>query len=256
MMGEPEQLRQAFAWWAFSMNDADPVALLSGAAALGLTGVEMLPPELYPVARDVGLQLVSSTGHDIDAGFNDPANHLSLTAEVRDAIVHARDEGINGVIVFSGRRVGFSDAEAVSHMVDALTPLAAEAADSGVELWLELLNSTVDHPGQQCDRSEFAFSVARAVGSPGFKVLYDCYHMQLMEGNLLDTIKANLPLIGHVHTGGAPGRHDLDDRQEINWRAVSGLLRRNGYTGWVGHEFVPRGDPLPSLANARDLFLV
>lgn len=236
------------------MNNTDPPKLLADAAAIGLQGVEMLTPDLYPVARDVGLELVSTTGHDLDAGFNNPANHTHLTDDIRAKIAHAHDEGIRGVIVFSGKRCGYSDHDAIGHMVDALAPLAKEAGQAGVELWLELLNSRIDHPGQQCDRSAFAFAVALAIDAPSFKVLYDCYHMQIMEGNLMSTIKANLDLIGHVHTAGVPGRRELDDRQEINWPAIAGLLHTSGYAGWVGHEFVPHGDPIATLRSALSQF--
>lgn len=236
------------------MNNTDPSKLLADAAAIGLLGVEMLTPDLYPAARDVGLEFVSITGHDLDVGFNNPANHPHLTDGIRAKITHAHDEGIRGVIVFSGKRCGYSDHDAIGHMSDALAPLAEEAGQAGVELWLELLNSRIDHPGQQCDRSAFAFAVARAVDTPSFKVLFDCYHMQIMEGNLMSTITANLDVIGHVHTAGVPGRRELDDHQEINWPAIAGLLHTSGYAGWIGHEFVPRGDPIATLRSALAQF--
>jgi hydroxypyruvate isomerase len=123
-----------------------------------------------------------------------------------------------------------------------------------VRLLLELLNSKVDHPGHQCDRTAFGAEIVRQLGDPGLRLLYDGYHMQLMEGDLSRTIVDHLDLIGHVHTAGAPGRRDLDDRQEINWRAIAGLLARKGYGQWVGHEFVPRGEPVAALAQAIALF--
>jgi hydroxypyruvate isomerase len=245
-------LRQSFAWWSFRMtkNARDDRQLLQDAAAIGVRGVEMLPAELYPVARDAGLELVAMTGYDIDVGFNDRSHHAAVGDRVRRAIEHAHAEGVGAVIVFAGRREGRSEVEGLSNTIEGLAPLADEAKAAGVTLLLELLNSKVDHPDQQCDHSAFGFAVARAIASPGLRVLYDCYHMQLMEGDLINTIKANLDLIGHVHTAGVPGRRELDDRQEINWRAIAGLLRLKQYAGWVGHEFVPRGDPIETLREA------
>ena len=135
-----------------------------------------------------------------------------------------------------------------------LRPIAGIAKANGVTLLLELLNSKVDHPGYHCDSSEFGFEVARRVDSNGLKILFDIYHMQVMEGNILATIRENIEHIAHIHTAGVPGRRDLDDRQELNWRAIAGLLRHLDYRGWVGHEFVPRQPPLQALAQASALF--
>ncbi len=144
--------------------------------------------------------------------------------------------------------------DALSARVVALETAVAHAEAAGVRLLMELLNSKVDHPGHQCDRTAFGAAVVRGVGSPVLRLLYDGYHMQLMEGDLSRTIQANFDLIGHVHTAGAPGRRDLDDRQEINWPAIAGLLRHLGYQQWVGHEFVPRGEPIPALRTAISQF--
>jgi hydroxypyruvate isomerase len=174
---------------------------------------------------------------------------------VRRRIDAAAAGGVDAVIVFAGSRFGDgADGPAISACVDGLAPLIAHANAAGVRLLLELLNSKVDHPGHQCDRTAFGAEIVRQVGSPTLALLYDCYHMQLMEGDLSRTIKANFNLIGHVHTGGAPGRRDLDDQQEINWRAIGGLLRHLRYDRWVGHEFVPRGDPIAALQQAIALF--
>lgn len=249
-------IRQSFAWWSFTMGrEIEPVSFLREAAAVGAQGVEMLPAELWPIARDLGLRVVTETGHKLEEGFNDPARHANLQSEVRRKIDAAAAGGVEAVIVFAGNRFGDgSDERAVAACVEGLEPVAAHAAEAGVRLLIELLNSKVDHPGQQCDRTEFGAAVVRQLGSPALKLLYDGYHMQLMEGDLSRTIKANLDLIGHVHTAGAPGRRDLDDRQEINWRGIAGLLRHLGYQHWVGHEFIPRGEPIAALEKAISLF--
>ena len=250
-------MRQSFAWWSFTAKrrPEDPVRFLRDAAKAGAAGVEMLPPKWWPAARDAGLALVTLTGHSIEEGFNDRRNHASVGNTVRHAIELAASGGVTGVIVFSGnRQSGIDDERGIANTADGLRPLAEEAQAAGVVLLLELLNSRVDHPAYQCDRSAWGFAVVRHVDSPGLRVLYDGYHMQTMEGNLSPTIAANIDLIGHIHTGGAPGRRDLDDQQDINWRGVAATLRGVGYSGWVGHEFVPKRDAIAALAQACAIF--
>ena len=249
-------MRQSFAWWSFAMDPAtDPRALLAGAAGAGAQGVEMLPDDLWPVAQDLGLSVVTLSGHALETGFNDPTRHAALRDEVRRRIDDAAAGGCEQVIVFAGNRFGDGDDDrAIAACVEGLAPVVAHAEAAGVQLLMELLNSKVDHPGQQCDRTAFGAAVARGLGSPALKLLYDGYHMQLMEGDLSRTIKANLDIIGHIHTAGAPGRRDLDDRQEINWRGVAGMLKHQGYDRWLGHEFIPRGEPIAALKQAIDLF--
>ena len=249
-------MRQSFAWWSFTAGrEVEPAAFLRDAAAAGARGVEMLPEPHWPIARDLGLALVTDSGHRLEEGFNDPARHAALQTQVRRRIDAAAQGGVDAVIVFAGNRFGDgADDRAIAACVEGLAPVVSHAAAAGVRLLIELLNSKVDHPGQQCDRTEFGAAVVKGVGSPTLKLLYDGYHMQLMEGDLSRTIKANLDLIGHVHTAGAPGRRDLDDRQEINWRGIAGLLRHLGYDHWVGHEFIPRGEPIAALRQAIALF--
>ena len=249
-------MRQSFAWWAFTLGnpDLDPVGFLRSVKEIGIDGVEMLPDELWPVAADVGIEQVTITGHDIEVGFNDPANHPMLHDRVAERIDAAALNSIPMVIVFSGNRGDIADADGINACVDGLGPLVERAADGGVTLILELLNSKVDHPDYQCDRSAWGFEVVRRIDHPGMRVLYDAHHMQVMEGDLLATMKADFDLIGHIHTAGVPGRRDLDDRQEVNWSGVAGFLRHRGYEGWVGHEFMPRGEPLAALAHAHSLF--
>jgi hydroxypyruvate isomerase len=249
-------MRQSFAWWSFTMGrDIEPASFLREAAAAGAQGVEMLPEAHWPIARDLGLELVTVSGHKLEEGFNDQSRHPALEKEVRQKIDAAAEGGVDAVIVFAGNRFGDgADDRAIEACVKGLRPVVSHAGDAGVRLLIELLNSKVDHPGQQCDRTAFGAAIVQQIDSPTLKLLYDGYHMQLMEGDLSRTIKANLDLIGHVHTAGAPGRRDLDDRQEINWRGVAGLLHHLGYAHWVGHEFIPRGEPIAALRQAMALF--
>ncbi|HSM95222.1 MAG TPA: TIM barrel protein [Rhizomicrobium sp.] len=249
-------MRQSFAWWSFTHGrEVEPRSFLRDAASTGVQGVEMLPDELWSVARDVGLSLVTVSGHPLEVGFNDPPRHAALRQEVFRKIDTAAKGGVDAVIVFAGSRFGDgADAPAITACVEGLGPVLEHAKKAGVRLLLELLNSKVDHPGHQCDHTWFGAEIVRQLNSPTLRLLYDGYHMQLMEGDLSRTIKANFDLIGHIHTAGAPGRRDLDDRQEINWRGIAGLLRHAGYDHWVGHEFVPRGDPIAALRHATGLF--
>jgi hydroxypyruvate isomerase len=248
-------LRQSFAWWSFLEARQQAPDLLAAAADIGLSGVDFLPPQLWPRARDLGLELTIVDGHtSIDIGFNDRTRHPSLRDEVRRMLDTAVAAGIRNLSVASGDWCGISDADAIMACVEGVAPLAEEAAQAGVGLLLEPLNSKVDHPRHQCRSTGWATAVVDQVGSPGLRVLYDVYHMQLMEGDLLRTIDANLDRIGHIHTAGVPGRADLDERQEVNWPAVAGLLRERGYAGFVAHEFIPRADPVAALRQAYEHF--
>lgn len=249
-------MKQSFAWWSFTMglDEGQQRQLLAEAADIGFGGVEMAPEAMWPVAREVGIEPLNLIGHDIERGFNDPARHRELFDGVAAAIDTAAAGEVPMVIVFSGNHVGDDQDTAIGHCVDGLAALADRAHETGVTLLLELLNSKVDHPGYQCDNSAFGFEVVRRVGSPGLRVLFDLYHMQLMEGDLSRTVQADLDLIGHFHTAGVPGRSDLDDRQEVNWRAIAGLLRHLDYQGWVGHEFMPRSPAVDALGHAFSLF--
>lgn len=247
--------RQAFAWWSFTEGVDAPDDLLEQAAAIGYRGVDFLPEELWPRAKDLGLELVIIDGHaSIDVGFNDRSQHADLSAQVRRALEVAHREGVHNLSVMSGADCGVSDEEAIDACVTALAPLAEEAEQAGVGLLLEPLNTKVDHPGHQCRTTAWGVEVVERVGSPALRLLYDAYHMQLMEGDLLRTIDTHFDRIGHYHTAGVPGRAELDHRQEVNWGALALRLRERGYTGFVTHELIPRGDPLAALRQAYAVF--
>lgn len=248
-------LRQSFAWWSFSWGQGlDPASFLRGAADIGYAGVEMLEPEHWPLARDLGLDLVTITGQaSMDEGFNDVANHGALQDEVGANIELAAREAVGALIVFAGRRGERNDAAAAEVAADGLAALAAQAEAVGVTLLLELLNSRVDHLDYQGDHTEWGVDVVRRVGSPGLRLLYDVYHMQIMEGDVIRTVSRVVDLIGHIHTAGVPGRHDLDDRQELNYGPIIRSLSKSGYDRFVGHEFLPRGAPLQALRSAFEL---
>ncbi|MFD7136159.1 TIM barrel protein [Streptomyces sp. NPDC059894] len=246
---------QSFAWWSFAEARHQVPYLLERAAEVGMRGVDFLPRELWPRARALGLELVVVDGHaTIEDGFNDPTRHAELGEQVRRSIALAHAEGVRHLSVMSGDQGSLNDEQAVAACAEALAPLAEEAARAGVGLLLEPLNTKVDHPEHQCRSTNWAASVVDRVGSGSLKILYDVYHMQLMEGDLLRTIEAHLDRIGHFHTAGVPGRHELDHQQEVNWAAIADALRAWGYDGFVGHEFIPRGDPVKALQQAFDIF--
>jgi hydroxypyruvate isomerase len=157
---------------------------------------------------------------------------------------------VPNLITFFGNRRGMADAEAVANCVAGLNRIKKVAEDNGVTICVELLNSKVNHPDYQGDHTAFGLEVVKAVGSPRVRLLYDIYHMQIMEGDVIRTIQQSHEWIAHFHTGGVPGRHELDDTQELNWRAVCSAIAATGFTGYVAHEFVPTRDPLTSLREA------
>jgi len=226
-------------------------------AAMGYAGVEIWQrgddfASLVSLARTHNLAITQMVGHDsLAVGLNDPAQHDRIEAELRESIDVAARYGVPGLICFSGnRRPGQSEEEAIEACAQGFRRVAPYAEQKGINLNLELLNTLVDHPGYQCDHSAWGLEVVRRVNSPRVKLLYDIYHMQIMEGNLITTITANIQWIGHFHTGGVPGRGDLDETQEIQYRAVCRAIAGAGYDLYVAHEYRPRGDVFASLENA------
>jgi hydroxypyruvate isomerase len=208
--------------------------------------------QIVSLAREHGLAIATMSGHDsLTVGLNDPAQHDRIERELHASIDIAADVGIPGIICFSGnRREGVTEAETIAATVAGLRRVAPYAEAKGVNLNMELLNSRVDHPGYQCDHSAWGFAVCQQVDSPNVKVLFDIYHMQIMEGDVIRTIRDNIQWIGHFHTAGVPGRHDLDDTQELNYRGICRAIAETGYNLYVGHEFKPRGEIYTALAQA------
>lgn len=221
---------------------------------LGLVGVDLLQADEWPVVREA--ELVCSMGYPtgrrdfIATGFNDRANHAMLLKELEETIPLAARHGVPNVIAMFGNRRGKSDAEAIEACVAGLTVIKPLAEQHAVTLCLELLNSKVDHADYQGDRTAFGVAVVKAVNSPRVKLLYDIYHMQIMEGDIIRTIRDNAAWIAHFHTGGVPGRHELDGTQELNWHAVTAAIADTGFQGYLAHEFTPTRDPLRSLKDA------
>jgi hydroxypyruvate isomerase len=246
------RLKQSVSRWPYARIPLPEFA--RACAAMGLQAIDLLQPEDWAVVRDHGL--TCSMGYPtarrdfISTGFNDPANHAMLLRELERTIPLAARAGVPNVIAMFGDRRGRADAEGVAHCIHGLSQIKRLAEEQGVTVCVELLNSKVDHKGYQGDHTAFGVEVMRGVDSPRVKLLYDIYHMQIMEGDVIRTIRDNIRHIAHFHTGGVPGRHELDDSQELNYRAVARAIADLGFTGYVAHEFVPTKDPLTALKEA------
>jgi hydroxypyruvate isomerase len=246
------RLKQSVSRWPYSKIPLPEFC--QACKAMGLAGIDLLQPEDWPVVRDAGL--VSSMGYPtkrndfIATGFNDPAHHAMLLRELETTIPLAAKAGVPNVIAMFGNRNGRSDAEAIDVCVKGLSAIKPLAEEQGVTVCVELLNSKVDHPGYQGDHTAFGAAVMEGVGSPRVKLLYDIYHMQIMEGDVIRTIQTHARHIGHFHTGGVPGRHELDDTQELNWHAVARAIADTNFAGYMAHEFTPTREPLESLREA------
>jgi hydroxypyruvate isomerase len=219
---------------------------------MGLTAVDLLEEPDWAVARQFGLvcSMGYAGGGSIRDGLNVKANHDAIVKNFEQTIPRAAAAKVPNVITFFGNRRGMPDEEATANCIAGLNRVKKIAEDNGVTICVELLNSKVNHPDYQGDRTAFGLAIVKAVDSPRVKLLYDIYHMQIMEGDLVRTIRDAHQYIGHYHTGGVPGRHELDETQEVNWPAVCRAIVDTGFTGYVAHEFVPTRDPLTSLREA------
>lgn len=226
-------------------------------AQIGFKAVEIWKPDeqfetTAETAARYGLRVASFSGHDsVASGLNDPSQHERILAELRRSIDLAAKWQVPGIICFSGNRLqGQSDAEAIQACVAGLRQAAPYAEEKGVNLNMELLNSKIDHPGYLADHATWGLEVVKRVGSPRVKLLYDIYHMQIMEGDLIRTITGNIQWIGHFHTAGVPGRNEIDDTQEINYRGLCKALSESSYDLYIGHEFHPRRELFAALQDA------
>ena len=251
----PGRLNQSVSRWPFERVPFDEFC--RAASDIGLAAIDLLDAEDWPRVREYGL--VCSMGNPtrradfIERGFNDRANHPLLLSELETTIPLARQNGVPNVITMFGNRNGQSDADAIAACIDGLHVIAPLAEEQQITVCVELLNSKVSHIGYQGDRTWFGVEVVEGVDSPRVRLLYDIYHMQIMEGDVIRTIRENIQHIAHFHTGGVPGRHELDDTQELNWRAIATAIADLEFTGYVAHEFVPTRDPVGSLREAFEV---
>ena len=235
---------------SLSLDGLCDAAAKMGYAAVEFWGREERFDEQVATAKRYGLVVASFTGHSRTA-LNNRADHDQAEKELKASIDAAAHHGIPGIICLSGdRQPGRSEADAIQVTADGLERVAPYAEKKGVNLNLELLNSKVNHPGYDCDHTYWAVAVCERVNSPRVKILYDIYHMQIMEGDIIRTIRDTIKWIGHFHTAGNPGRNDMDDTQEMNYSGICRAIAATGYDLYVGHEFAPKGNPLEALRRA------
>ncbi|NLH99800.1 MAG: TIM barrel protein [Chthonomonadales bacterium] len=243
------KLRQSVSRWCFGGMSLDD--LCKAAKDIGLMGIDLLGESDWDTVRKHGLECTMVVGiGTIPDGWNRVKNHDKLVAEAEQLIPKVAAAGWTNVVTFSGNRAGISDDEGLANCVIGLKRIAALAERHKVTVCVELLNSKRSHPDYQCDRTPWGVELCGRVGSERVKLLYDIFHMQIMEGDLCDTIRENIAYIAHVHTGGVPGRAEIDATQEINYPRVCKALLDAGYKGVVAHEFVPKRDPVTSLREA------
>lgn len=247
------RIRQSVSRWCYREIPLD--RLCEFAAGIGLRGIDLLDPPDYEAPRRYGLicTMAYAGAGEIKNALNRVENHAAIEQALRTNIPKAAAAQVPNVITFSGNRAGMSDEEGARNTINGLNRVKKIAEDHGVTICLELLNSKHDHPDYMCDHTAWGARVMQEVNSPNVKLLYDIYHMQIMEGDLIDTIRKNIQWIAHFHTGGVPGRHELDGTQEVQWDGVMRAITETGFKGYVAHEFVPKGDPLESLRKAVDL---
>jgi hydroxypyruvate isomerase len=237
--------------WCYSSIPLDE--LCAAGKEIGLGSIELLNPDEWPVAAKHGLTCAITNGSSlgIENGFNDPANHARLLQDYTELFPKVAEAGLKNVICFSGNRRGLSDAQGLENCAVGLEPVVKLAQQYNLTLVMELLNSRVNHPDYQCDHTEWGVALCEKVGSDSFKLLYDIYHMQIMEGDIIATIKKYHPYIAHYHTGGVPGRNEIDESQELYYPAIMRAILETGYQGFVAQEFIPKGpQPLESLRAA------
>ena len=248
------KLKQSVARWIF--QDVPLEEFCIKAKEMGLAAVDLLGPNEWMVPKKHGIACSMAFGPksmQIGHGLNRVEHHDAFVTESEAVFPRIADAGITSVIVFSGNRGGLDDAAAIKNCTQGLQRMLPIAEKHGITLQLEYLNSKVDHKDYHFDRMHFGLEVVKGVGSKFCKILYDIYHVQIMEGDIIRTLRDNIAHIGHFHTGGVPGRRDIDDTQELNYPAICRAIVESGFDGYVAHEFIPKKDKLETLARCVKL---
>ena len=246
-------IRQTVLTWCFEPMDVETLA--RHAAAMGLVGLENVPPKDWPILKRYGLINAMTVGHLYVDGMNHKENHAMCIAKLTECIEANAAAGFPNVITFSGMRRGMPDDAGLDNTVLGLKQVIGLAERKKVNLCLEVLNSRVatnmkGHPDYMCDKVEWAAEVCKRIGSPRMKILFDIYHVQIMEGDIITRIRQYHPYIGHYHMAGVPGRNEMYETQELNYPAILRAILATGYKGCVGQEFIPTRDPMQSLRQA------
>jgi hydroxypyruvate isomerase len=244
----PGRLKQSVCRWCFSHMSIDDLAVQ--AAKLGMVGIDLLDPPDFPTLKKHGLVCTMVQSHPLTDGLCDPRFHEMCLEKMNAAIEATAAEGWRNVICFSGNGRGIDRETGMKNCVNALRRIVPVAEQNRVTLVMELLNSKVDHPDYMCDNSRWGVELVKRVGSDHFKLLYDIYHMQIMEGDVIRTVRENHAYFGHYHTAGNPGRNELDGTQELYYPAIARAIADTGFDGYFAHEFLAKGDPIVSLTDA------
>ena len=233
--------------WCYGKIPLDD--LCKAASEMGIKSIDLTGPAEWPTLKKYGLTcaMAQGAGKGITEGFNDPKLHDELVASYEALFPKLKEAGLTNVICFSGNRRGMSDEEGLKNCAVGLKRLMPSAEKHGVVVVMELLNSKVNHKDYMCDHTAWGVDLCKRVGSENFKLLYDIYHMQIMEGDMIRTILENSKYLAHYHTGGNPGRNEIDETQEIYYPAVMKAILDTGFKGFVAQEFIPKKDPLTSL---------
>ena len=237
--------------WCYSTIELD--ALCAAGKEMGLKAIDLVGPKEWPTLKKYGLDSPMCNGAEINLvdGFNDKKFHAQLFKQYSEMIPKVAEAGYTNLICFSGSRRGISDETGWTNCVEGLKPLMAIAEKHKVVLVMELLNSKVNHKDYQCDRTSWGVELCKRLGSENFKLLYDIYHMQIDEGDVIRTITDNHQYIAHYHTGGVPGRNEIDETQELYYPAIMKAIVATGFKGYVAQEFIPKNpDKLASLKKA------
>jgi hydroxypyruvate isomerase len=242
------RLKQSVSRWCFGGIALADLARAS--AAMGIKSVELVEPGDFPVLKEHGLICAMTPSHGIPKGLNDKANHAQCIESLKKSIEATADAGFPNVVDVSGNRFGMADDVGLANYVEGIKKVIGFAEEKNVTICLEVLNSRHDHGDYMCDTVEWAVEACKRVGSPRLKILFDIYHVQIMQGDIIARIKQFHEYIGHYHTAGVPGRHEMDDSQELNYPAIMRAIVESGFQGYVGHEFIPQSDPLGKLREA------
>lgn len=242
------RIKQSVCKWCFKWSPMEEFAAY--AAKLGIKGMDLVAPKDWATLKKHGLECSMTSSHGIGKGLNRIENHEECLAKIRKSIEETSEAGFPNVICFSGNRKGMDDDEGLKNCVTALKQVVSLAEKKNVTICMELLNSKRNHKDYMCDRTHWGVELARQVGSDNFKLLYDIYHMQVQEGDVIATIKESKDYIGHYHTAGVPGRNEIGDSQELYYPAIMKAILKTGFTGYVGQEFKPKVQQLETLAEA------
>lgn len=248
MAASKGRIKQSVCKWCYGGIGMDDFAAYC--AKIGLKSIELVEPGEWDILVKHGLICAMTPSHGIVKGLNRKENHAECLAQIRKSIEATSEAGFPNVICFSGNRAGMDDDEGLANCLVAVKEVVGFAESKNVILCMELLNSKRNHKDYMCDRTHWGVELVKKVGSPNFKLLYDIYHMQVQEGDVIATINENKDYIAHYHTGGVPGRNEIDSSQELNYPAIMEAIVKTGFNGYVGQEFVPKHEPLTSLAQA------